>query len=106
MMLIQLFCEAKKRLPILPMGVSMNGDLCTPALAFHSLVERRFGDQIAASVVSIDDHQSCLGRNNRSLADEGYSIPRKSIQCQYIGRRSISWQSNFAILTLVMPNHP
>jgi hypothetical protein len=50
MMLIQLFREAQKRLPILPMGVSMNGELCTPArLAFHSVVEGRSGDQIAAS---------------------------------------------------------
>ena len=63
MMLIQLFREAQKRLPILPMGVSMNGELCTPArLAFHSVVEGRSGNQIAAS--SIDDHRSCLGRKN------------------------------------------
>jgi hypothetical protein len=38
------------------------------------------------------------------LADGGYSIPRKSIQCQYIGIPSISWQLNLATLSLIMPS--
>lgn len=101
MMLIQLFREAQKRLPILPMGVNMNGELRTPArLAFHSVVEGRSGNQIAAS--SIDDHRSCLGRKNMKLGEGGYSIPRKSIHCQYIGRRPIPWQLRFATFSLVI----
>ena len=39
-MLIQLFREAQKGVPILPMGVSMNGELCTPArVALHSVTK-------------------------------------------------------------------
>jgi hypothetical protein len=40
------------------------------------------------------------------LADGRYSIPRKSIQCQYIGGRSIPWQFKIATLRLVMPSQP
>src|ERR1700751_3965337 len=78
MMMIQLFREAQKGLLILRMGVSMNGELCTPArLALHKVVEGRSGDQFGASVVSIDDHRSCIGRKNRMSARWGTkpSIP-------------------------------
>ena len=104
MMMIQLFREAQKGLLILRMGVSMNGELCTPArLALHKVVEGRSGDQFGASVVSIDDHRSCIGRKNRMSARWGTKLfdPRKSILCQQIGRRSIPWQRTFATPCLI-----
>src|ERR1700722_6988803 len=75
MMLIQLFREAQKRLPIFRMGVRMNGEGCMPSrLASHSVVEGRSGDQIGAVVVSIDDRRSCLGRKNCNLTASSYLL--------------------------------